>query len=65
LLLQAASTVPGAQALPADTLDDGVISPEGFDNRASVALLQRLGFERIRIDPGQTQRWRLAHPQIT
>jgi hypothetical protein len=42
-----------------------VISPEGFDNRASVALLRRLGFERIRIDPGKTQRWRLAHPPIT
>ena len=56
-LLRRAELDPGVRRVDAHTLADGVISEEGFDNLASVAVLRRLGFERIDGD-AQSLHWR-------
>ena len=56
-LLRRAKLDPNVRRVDAHTLADGVISEEGFDNLASVAVLRRLGFERIDGD-AQSLHWR-------
>lgn len=53
---------PSVRQVDAYTLADGVISEEGFDNRASVAVLRRLGFDCIG-SSNESLHWRMRLPR--
>ena len=58
-LLRHALSDPRVTEVIAHTMADGQISPEGFDNLASTAILRRLGFAHVGDDQGEW-RWSLT-----